>query len=293
MLEIEKVSKAFDHHPVIRDLSLSLKEGSVFGLVGVNGAGKSTLLRMIAGVMKPDQGRIRLDGSDTFADAEIRRFISFAADEAYVPPGVTIEGRKQLYEAMYEFDSVLFSDYCRTFELNPNAALASLSKGQKRRASLLYALCTHPRLLLLDEAYDGLEPLARLELKRIIAERMEEEQITVIIAGHSLRELEDICDTFGLLDHGSILDSGDLVEKKETLKKYQVAFTEEKTMDAFNELDVLHFQSEGRVVRMVVRGEEGQVRTVLNRQSPVLIDVLPVSFEELFLYEVERRRKTR
>ena len=289
MLKIEHLEKSFGSHPVLKDLNLELKEGSVFGLVGVNGAGKSTLLRLIAGVYQPDGGSIQFEGKDTFKDADIRASISFVSDEPYYEPGTTMESMKLLYESVYPFDQALFKTYCKEFELDPSKPIAGFSKGMKRRMSIIFGLCTHPKLLLLDEAYDGLEPLARLKFKRILAERIEEENLSVIIASHSLRELEDICDSFGILENGQISEYGDLIETKGKVNKYQAAFKEEVTRDQFSGLDILSFQSEGRVVQMVVRGEEETVRAELAKHDPVLIDVLPVTFEELFIYELERR----
>ncbi len=289
MLKIEHLKKSFGSHPVLIDLNLELNEGSVFGLVGVNGAGKSTLLRLIAGVYQPDGGMIQFEGKDTFKDADIRASISFVSDEPYYESGTTMESMKLLYESVYSFDQALFQNYCKEFELDPSKPIAGFSKGMKRRMSILFGLCTHPKLLLLDEAYDGLEPLARLKFNRILAERIEEEKLSVIIASHSLRELEDICDSFGILENGQISEYGDLIETKGKVNKYQAAFNEEVTRDQFSGLDILSFQSEGRVVQMVVRGEEETVRAELAKHDPVLIDVLPVTFEELFIYELESR----
>ena len=289
MLKINQLKKSFGSHQVLNGLNLEVNDGSVFGLVGINGAGKSTLLRLIAGVYQPDEGTIRFNGQDTFDDAAVRSSISFVSDEPYYEPGTTIESMKLLYESVYDFDSALFQKYCEEFELEQNRPIAGFSKGMKRRTSILFALCTHPKLLLLDEAYDGLEPLARLKFKRILAERIEEEQLSVIIASHSLRELEDICDSFGILEKGQINEYGDLLETKGKVNKYQAAFKEEVSREMFSGLDILKFSSEGRVVQMVIRGEEEAVREELQKHDPVLIDVLPVTFEELFIYELENR----
>ncbi len=289
MLKIEHLNKSFGTQKVLDDLNIEIKDRSVFGLVGVNGAGKSTLLRMIAGVYQSDGGTIRFNGSDTVNEPAIRRSIQFVADEPYFQTGSTIASIQTLYEAMYDFDAQLFTQYCREFELNPDRPVAGFSKGMKRRTSILFALCTHPKLLLLDEAYDGLEPLTRLHFKQILADRVEAEDMTVIISSHSLRELEDICDSFGILEQGKITTYGDLIEAKGKVNKYQAAFRTELNRDAFAGLDMLQFKREGRVIQMVVRGEEADVRAVLEQHEPVILDVLPVTFEELFIYELESR----
>ena len=289
MLTIEHLNKSFGQKAVLQDISLELKDGSVCGLVGINGAGKSTLLRLIAGVYQSDGGTIRFNGKNPWEEESIRREISFVADEPYTPMGATIRTMRVLYESMYDFDAGFFESMQKEFELDENKPLTQFSKGMKRRASILFGLSTHPKLLLLDEAYDGLEPLARLRFKQILTQRIEEENITVLIASHNLRELEDICDTYSILKDGHIAQYGDLIEDKNLLKKYQVAFDHEVTKEDFRQFEIVRFRSEGRVAQLVIRGEEETVTKELQTLKPILIDVLPVTFEELFLYELEER----
>ena len=289
MLKIENVYKNFGTTEVLKGLNLAVQEGSVFGLVGVNGAGKSTLLRLISGVYEADQGTVSFNDHDTFRDPNIRQSISFVSDEPYYPIGATIASMKNFYASLYEFDEAAFGKYCEIFGLNPSMRILNLSKGMKRRAALLFALCTHPKLLLLDEAYDGLEPIARLHFKQILADLVEDEKLTVIISSHNLRELEDICDSYGILEDGVMLTYGDLIASRENINKYQAAFAGNVPADVFKDLDVLHLEIEGRVVKAVIRGSQSEVQKKIEALKPVLIDVLPVSFEELFIYEVEKK----
>lgn len=289
MLKIEHLEKSFGSVQVLKDLNLEIPDGSVFGLVGINGAGKSTLLRTIAGVYEPDRGNVRFNGNNTFRDETVRKDIAFVADEAYFPIGSTIRSLKMLYESMYGFDEEAYQEYLKQFDLDEKMSVSNLSKGMKRRVSLLFALSIRPKLLLLDEAYDGLEPLARLRFRRILSSLVEEEGITVIISSHSLRELEDICDSFGILEDGKILRTGDLLEEKGNISKYQLAFAEEKTKEDFKDLEIMHYEQEGRVYRLVIRGGQDEVMETIRQMNPVLTDVLPVSFEELFIYELESR----
>lgn len=289
MLKIENVYKNFGTTEVLKGLNLAVQEGSVFGLVGVNGAGKSTLLRLISGVYEADQGTVSFNDHDTFRDPNIRQSISFVSDEPYYPIGATITSMKNFYASLYQFDEASFRKYCEIFGLNPSMRILNLSKGMKRRAALLFALCTHPKLLLLDEAYDGLEPIARLHFKQILADLVEDEKLTVIISSHNLRELEDICDSYGILEDDVMLTYGDLIASRENINKYQAAFAGNVPADVFKDLDVLHLEIEGRVVKAVIRGSQSEVQKKIEALKPVLIDVLPVSFEELFIYEVEKK----
>lgn len=289
MLKIEHLNKSFGSKKVLDDLNLEIHDSSIFGLVGINGAGKSTLLRLIAGVYAADAGSVTLHGADTYSEPLTRSEIAFVPDEAYYPVGATIGSMKLLYETMYRFSEEDFRKYLDLFELDEKMPVNNLSKGMKRRVSLLFALAVKPKLLLLDEAYDGLEPLARLRFKKALSGLIEDEGIIVIISSHNLRELEDICDSFGILEGGKIVSYGDLLESKDMINKYQLAFASEKTRADFSEFDVLHFEQEGRVSKLVIRGSEEEVSEKLETMNPLLMDVLPVSFEELFIYELESR----
>ena len=289
MLKIEHLYKSFGTKQVLNDLNLEVQDGSIFGLVGINGAGKSTLLRLIAGVYQADHGTITLNGEDTYRTPAVRKDIAFVSDEQYYPLGCTIRSLKLLYESMYDFDEEAYRKYMDVFSLEESMSVTNLSKGMKRRVSLLFALSTHPKLILLDEAYDGLEPLARLRFKQILAELLEEEHITVIISSHNLKELEDICDSYGILEDGRIISYGDLLETRELINKYQAAFPQEVSREDFKDFDLLHFEQEGRVCRMVIRGEREEVTEKLNAMSPLILDVLQTNFEELFIYELESR----
>lgn len=293
MLKIEHLNKNFKTKEVLKDLNLEVHDGSIFGLVGINGAGKSTLLRLIAGVYEPEGGTITLNGRDTWKDPEIRSDIAFVSDEQYYPLGCTIQSLKLLYESMYNFDEDAWHKYMEMFDLEPGMSVTNLSKGMKRRVSLLYALSIHPKLILLDEAYDGLEPLARLHFKQALTDLIEDENISVVISSHNLKELEDICDSFGILEDGHIISYGDLLESRELINKYQVVFRTEHTKEDFKDFDILHFEQEGRVCKLVIRGSEEEVTAKLDQMDPVLMDVLQTNFEELFIYELESRGETK
>ncbi|MBQ6488994.1 MAG: ABC transporter ATP-binding protein [Solobacterium sp.] len=293
MLKIEHLNKNFKTKEVLKDLNLEVHDGSIFGLVGINGAGKSTLLRLIAGVYEPEGGTITLNGKDTWKDPEIRSEIAFVSDEQYYPLGCTIQSLKLLYESMYNFDEAAWHKYMEMFDLEPGMSVTNLSKGMKRRVSLLYALSIHPKLILLDEAYDGLEPLARLHFKQALTDLIEDENISVVISSHNLKELEDICDSFGILEDGHIISYGDLLESRELINKYQVVFRTEHTKEDFKDFDILHFEQEGRVCKLVIRGNEEEVTAKLDQMDPVLMDVLQTNFEELFIYELESRGETK
>ena len=289
MLKIEHLKKNFGSKEVLRGLQMEVKDQSVYGLVGINGAGKSTLLRTIAGIYEPEDGTVTMDGVDTWKEPTVRKKIAFVSDDFYFPMAATIQSMKCMYESMYDFDAQAFEKYRQMFELDTTKPIAGFSKGMKRKTALLFALSIHPRLLLLDEAYDGLEPLARLHFKKALTALLEDEHISVIISSHNLKELEDVCDTFGILEEGKIISYGDLLETKEQVHMYQVAFETTHTEEDFREFDLLHFEQQGQVYQLVIRGKEETVKEKLQAMKPLLLNVLPVNFEELFIYELESR----
>ena len=285
MITIKGLRKSYGTKEVLSGVSLTVPDASVFGLVGINGAGKTTLLRMMADVLRPDEGTVEYDGENIAGNAKKRKELFFLPDEPYYTAGTTVEKLVALYKSFYAFDDELFARYEKLFSLERRTPVRNFSKGMKRQAFAALALACRPKYLLLDEAFDGLDPLARLELKRGIISL---EGTTAVISSHSLRELEDICSGFALLDGGAVADAGDLSETLERVHKFQAAFEEPVPRERFP-FECLSFESEGRVVRFVVRGEREEIVSALKALSPIFVEEIKVDFEELFLCEVRSR----
>lgn len=285
MIEIKGLGKSYGPKKVLEKVNLTVPDASVFGLVGINGAGKTTLLRMMADVLRPDEGTVEYDGENIAGNAKKRKELFFLPDEPYYTAGTTVEKLVALYKSYYAFDDELFARYEKLFSLERRTPIRNFSKGMKRQAFAALALACRPKYLLLDEAFDGLDPLARLELKRGIISL---EGTTAVISSHSLRELEDICSGFALLDGGAVADAGDLSETLAKVHKFQAAFEEPVPRERFP-FECLSFESEGRVVRFVVRGEREEIVSALKALSPIFVEEIKVDFEELFLCEVRSR----
>lgn len=289
MLKIIDLNKSFGNTCVLNDVNLEVEAGSIFGLVGINGAGKSTLLRCIAGVYQPDCGMCIFDGLDTNEDVSVRKDIIYVSDDCYYPQNATIKSLKDYFGTFYDLNEEAYKKYLYMFNLNENAYISKFSKGMKRQTNLLFALAIKPKLLLLDECFDGLDPLVRLSFKRALVSMIEDKEIAVIIASHNLKELEDICDSFGILENGQINTYGDLLESKENITKFQLAYNKLPEMKVFKDLKVMSYKSEGKVITLVVKGNSEKAKETILKTKPLLIDELPVNFEELFIYEVESR----
>ena len=291
MLKINNVSKSFKDKKVLDELSLEIKDSSIFGLVGVNGAGKSTLLRCVSGIYKADSGNVELNGVDTFENEEIRKDIFFVSDDPYYPMTANIKTLKEFYSSYYQIDEEVYEKVLKSFKLEENQPISSFSKGMKRQTMLLFALSIKPKLLLLDEAFDGLDPLVRLNLKKSLYEYIEDNDSTIIISSHNLKELEDVCDSYGILENGKVNTYGDLLESKSNINKYQLAFKKDIDEKVFDEFDILHKHKEGSIYTLVIKGNKEEVLKKLKKLKPVILDSLTVNFEELFIYEYEGGNK--
>ena len=289
MIEIKDLNKSFGDTVVLKNLNLTIDSGSIFGLVGINGAGKSTLLRCLTGIYQVDSGTIQVDGQDVYENEAVKKTMIIVPDDPYFSRNSTINSLKASYQYFYYFDQEKFEKYLEIFHLDPNKNINNFSKGMKRQVFLLMALSLSPKILILDEAFDGLDPLVRLNFKKALTDLIEEKETTIIISSHNLKELEDICDCFGILDDHHITVSGDLYEEKALINKYQLAYESEKTIDDFTGFDIVDFKSNGRVINMVIKGDNQEIMDQLKKTGPILLETLPMNFEELFINEIEEK----
>lgn len=289
MIEIKGVTKALGNNLVLDEVNLSIEEGKVFGLVGVNGAGKSTLLRCLAGIYKPESGEVVINGKQVYENPHVKQDIVLINDDPYYPLNATVDDIKNLYASFYALDEKRYETYVSLFKLDRKKVINNFSKGMKRQVFLIMALAISPKVLILDESFDGLDPFVRLTFKRALTDLIEEKNITVIISSHNLRELEDICDSFGILENHHIVTSGDIQEGKDNIHKMQLVFKDNVTKDMLTNLDIIHFDQVGRVMSLVVKGNIDEIKAELNQYHPLLMEVLAISFEEMFIYEMEER----
>jgi ABC-2 type transport system ATP-binding protein len=288
MIEIKNLNKSFSEKLVLNDINLVIPTGKVFGLVGINGAGKSTLLRLISGVYKQDEGEILINNQNVFDNEKVKKDIFFLPDEPYYGLHTTPKSLKDIYKAMYNLDEQTYLNYIDLFKLPLNKPMNKFSKGMKRQVFISLVLSIKPKYLLLDEAFDGLDPLARLTFKRALIDLIDEKQTTIIISSHSLRELEDICDSYALLDNQAITSSGDIQESLTKYHKYQIAFDKALCKENFD-IDFISYSQDGRVIKVVVKDDYEEFSKKINKYNPLIIDEISIDFEELFMIEVESR----
>jgi len=288
MIKIENLSKKYDKENVIDNLNCEVTDGCIYGLVGSNGAGKSTLLRLINGIFKADSGSIFIDGEEVFENEKIKQELVFAPDDLFFYPGYTLMDMALYYEAMYKkFDMEYLKKLAGLLKLNLNRKISNFSKGMKRQCALICALSTKCKYMFFDETFDGLDPVIRNTMKKIIAKQMEEDNTTIVMTSHNLRELEDICDNLGLLHKGGILFESDIDSIKTNMYKVQISLKNDFSEESFKDLEVINFKKVGSVATLIIDDKKGTSKKKLEKLNPIILDYLPLTLEEVFIYEME------
>lgn len=289
MIEIKNLSHSLGKKKILDGINLTLADGSVMGLVGINGAGKTTLLRLISGVYNADEGEIMIGGIPV-SEESARRELFFLPDDPYYTTYTAGKNLFDMYSVFYpKMERSVFEQYMNEFALDPKKPIRNFSKGMRRQLYIALALSVKPKYLLLDEAFDGLDPLARLSFKRAINTLVEENGTSVIISSHSLRELEDFCDCYALIDKMTVASSGDIAERVERFCKFQLAFVDDISETAFNGLPIVSLEQSGRFFRIVLEGRADDIRARLDALRPAVIEQMHMDFEEMFIHEVEKR----
>ncbi len=288
MIEMKQVTKRFDEIIAVNQIDLTIQSGSIFGLLGTNGAGKSTLLRMLAGVIAADEGDIYVDGELIWENTNVQSNIFYISDEQfYFPNGNPIEMAKYYKNFYPNFDENRFKEFMNRFGFESDRKIRTFSKGMKKQISILIGVCANVKYLLCDETFDGLDPVMRQGIKSIFAQEMDERGLTPIIASHNLRELEDVCDSIGVLHKGGIVLSKDIMELKGDFLKVQCVIGAEQDEYLKNELEVMKINRRGKLLTMTVRGAEQKTLSIIEELNPVYCEALPMSLEEIFVSEME------
>ncbi|MBR5021979.1 MAG: ABC transporter ATP-binding protein [Oscillospiraceae bacterium] len=281
MIEMQNVTKTFGSFTALDDLSMTIPKGAVYGLVGPNGAGKSTAIRLLTGVYRPDGGTITLEGEAVYENPKIKSRMCYIPDEIFFFPSASLEEMRKYYKGFYpHFDDALFTRLSDVFQLPKKSQIRRFSKGMQKQAAFQLSICTRPDVLILDEPVDGLDPVMRRQVWSLILSDVAQRETTVLISSHNLRELEDICDHVGIVDRGHMLLERSLASMQGSTVKLQIVG------DAPEGLDVLHSGTAGRLTTLVVRGTQDEVREKVIACNPVYFDILPLSLEEIFIYEL-------
>ncbi len=287
MIEARNLSKKFDDIVALGNIDLTIDDGQVFGLIGTNGAGKSTFLRLAAGILKPDSGSITIDSRPIYENPDVKEEFFYISDDVAFFTNSTPTEMANFYQRIYRtFNMDRFNELMVKFGLDKKRKISTFSKGMKKQLSVILGISAMTRYLYCDETFDGLDPVMRQAVKSIFAGDMATRKFTPIIASHNLRELEDICDTVGLLHHGGIILSKKLDDAKADVHKLQCVFRDDESRDrAFKSLKLISTENRGKLITLTVRGEEEEIENIMRAENPIYMEMLPLSLEEIFISE--------
>ena len=290
MIEITNVSMRYGKTRSLDGVTATVKDGSIFGLIGSNGSGKSTLLRILCGVIKPEEGTVTYDGEHIWENDAVKQDIIYLSDEQYFIPHCTINDMRRLYKTVYTgFCDETFKKLQSIFTLDCDRKINTFSKGMKKQAAVMLGISARPKYLLCDETFDGLDPVVRQLVKRILAEEAAEGGMTTIIASHNLREMEDICDTVGLLHKGELLFVRELDDMKSAFHKVQAIFDGEFDASRLAPMKILGYNKRGSVVSFIARGTLDEINAQMIERNATFFETIPLTLEEIFISEMEEK----
>ena len=287
MIQGKEICKSFDSFQALDHTSFSVPKGAVYGLVGPNGAGKSTLLRHVTGIFRPDSGEVLVDGEPVYENPGVKAKMAFIPDDIFYFRQANLKDMRKYYQGIYPwFDRVLFDKLLTCFpEMNTKKNIRKMSKGMQKQAAFMLAISSKPQVLVLDEPVDGLDPVIRRQIWKILLEAVSEEKMTVLVSSHNLRELEDVCDHVGIMHRGKVIQERSLSQLQGGISKVQVAF-EGEMPDISQRFEILNETTLGKVHTLIVRGEQQEIAGLLDSYHPLLLDIVPLTLEEIFIYEL-------
>ena len=288
MIQVNEVVKTFDGFRALDGVTMTVETGSIYGLVGPNGAGKSTILRHITGVYRPDSGSVLADGQPVYENPAVKQKIAVIPDELYYFLSASTRDMMRFYRGLYpRFDDKRYEALREAFpEVDDRQPIRRLSKGMQKQSAFWLALCCQPELLVLDEPVDGLDPVMRRQVWSLLMGDVGQRGTTVLVSSHNLRELEDVCDHVGVMSHGKVLLERSLTDLQDNIVKLQAAFRQEEPPQLPRDWDVLHTSQIGRVYTYIVRGDPAAIKARMAAYDPLLLEALPLSLEEIFIYEM-------
>ena len=285
MIEVKNVTKTFDGFRALDDLTLTVPQGAVYGLVGPNGAGKSTIIRHLTGIYRQDAGTITIDGAPVFENPAVKVRVAYIPDDVFYFAQATIADMMRYYRGIYpRFDAERYEKLGAVFALDPKRPIRRLSKGMQKQAAFWLAMCMRPDVLILDEPVDGLDPVMRRQVWSLVMADVAENGTTVLVSSHNLRELEDVCDHVGIMNGGKLLLERTLSDLQDNISKVLIALPDGAPLP--DGLDIVNQSTTGRLYTLILRGNATELTNILSTAQPLFMDVVPLTLEEIFIYEL-------
>lgn len=287
MIKVNNVVKTFGNFTALNGANINVKKGSVYGLVGPNGAGKTTVIKALTGIYRPDSGKITIDGEDVYENTKIKNRMVYVSDDLYFFPGYSIKDMASFYRGIYgNWSDDRFNALNDIFKIDTKRSVRSLSKGMQKQVAFWLGLSANPDVMILDEPVDGLDPFMRRNVWNLILADVAERELTILVSSHNLRELEDVCDHIGIMNKGLVVIEKDIDEVKGNIHKVQTAFRDGFPDKLCGTLDILKHEKHGSVDMLILRGGYTEIEERIRAYSPLILDVVPLSLEEIFIYEM-------
>ena len=285
MIEVKGITKRFGDFTALDELTLTVPSGSVYGLVGPNGSGKSTIIRHITGIYRPDGGEIRIDSEPVYENPAVKARIAYIPDDVFYFNNASMKDMAKFYRGIYpNFSMERFEALLTIFPLDPKRPIRRFSKGMQKQAAFVLCMAMQPEIMIVDEPIDGLDPVMRRQVWSLLMADIAERGTTVLVSSHNLRELEDVCDHVGILDHGKLLLERSLSEMQENICKILIALPEGKELP--EGVDILHKSATGKLLTLIVRGKQELLIEHFSKAEPLFMDAVPLTLEEIFIYEL-------
>ncbi len=287
MIKSIGLTKSFDGFRALDSVTLNVKKGSVYGLLGPNGAGKTTFIKHLAGIYMQDSGEVTIDGRNVFENTDVKASVIYIGDDLYFFPTYSIADMAKFYKGIYpSWNEERFNNLKEVFKIDTSRKVRRLSKGMQKQVAFWLGICTCPSVMILDEPVDGLDPVMRRNVWKVIMQDVAEHSTTVLISSHNLRELEDVCDHVAIMHKGKIVLEKSLDDIKGNIHKIQLAFDDGFPEEMLAEEELLHLETSGRVHTAIVKGEINEIEARIAHFEPIICDILPLTLEEVFIYEL-------
>lgn len=287
MINVMNVTKTFDGFCALDNLSLKVKKGSVYGLIGPNGAGKTTLIKNLCGIYKPDSGEIYINGERIWENIHMKSKMIYISDELFFYTTYSIKETAKMYSSIYpNWDWERYESMKEVFKIDEKRKVRRLSKGMQKQVAFWLGICAKPDIMILDEPVDGLDPVMRKNVWSLVLSDVCENNTTVLISSHNLRELEDVCDHVGIMFDGRVVLQKSLDDVKGNIHKVQTSFSQGFPEELKSSLEILHTSEFGSVTTLILKGEADEIRNKISQFNPLILDILPLTLEEVFIYEL-------
>ncbi len=287
MIKVKNVVKKFGDFTALSGLDINVEKGSVYGLIGPNGAGKTTILKILSGVYRPTDGDVLIDGQRVYENLAVKERVTFISDDLFFFTTYTIKDTAKYYAGLYKnWSWARFENLKDIFKIDVNRKVRSLSKGMQKQVAFWLSISAQPEIMLLDEPVDGLDPVMRRNVWKLILQDVAERGTTVLVSSHNLRELEDVCDHVGIMHGGKLVLEKALDDMKGGTHKLQLAFDGDAPAELLLELNPAHVERYGSVSILIVKGNAEAICNISKKYQPLICDILPLTLEEIFIYEL-------